>query len=60
VAPGSKVAVRWVDRRFFFELEGNITFPLVRETVVDASGTAVYHVPWAVGGGGIGVGWFLL
>jgi hypothetical protein len=60
VAPGSKVATRWVDRRFFFELEANISFPLLRETVVDGSGTAVYHVPWAVGGGGIGVGWFLL
>jgi hypothetical protein len=60
VAPGSRVAVRWVDRRFFFELEGNVTFPLLRELVVYGSGTATYRIPWAVGGGGIGVGWFLL
>jgi hypothetical protein len=60
VAPGSKVAVRWVDRRFFFEFEANLTFPLFREVVVEGSGTTVYHVPWAVGGGGIGIGWFFL
>jgi hypothetical protein len=60
VAPGARVAARWVERRFFFELEGNLTFPLLREIVVGASERVAYRIPWAVGGGGIGVGWFLL
>jgi hypothetical protein len=60
VAPGARVAARWVDHRFFFELEGNLTFPLLREIDLGASERVSYRIPWAVGGGGIGVGWFLL
>jgi hypothetical protein len=65
-APGPVLRVRWVDRRFFFEIEGAVTFPLRREGYVrspssfSTSEAPEYRVPAVVGGSGIGVGWFFL
>jgi hypothetical protein len=68
-ALGPLVRVRWVDRHFFFDLEGGVTFPLLRGAFEDHSSngswfgqapSVVYRVPAVLAGGGIGIGWFVL
>jgi hypothetical protein len=59
LAPGPKLAVRWVTRHFFFELGGGLMFPLDRRLALDAYGDA-YRAPGTLGVFGIGIGWFVL
>jgi hypothetical protein len=63
-APGPVLRARWVDRRFVFEIEAAVTFPLQREGYVDpsyaTSQAPEYRIPAVVAGVGIGAGWFFL
>jgi hypothetical protein len=61
VAPGPRVAVRWVTRHFFFELGGGLAFPLDRRLALSGNAKGgEYHVPGTLGVFGLGLGWFVL
>ncbi len=67
-AAGSVLRVRFVNRRFLLDLEGDLMFPLTRDVLGPRGGMSVfgapsnigYRVQPVLGGVGIGVGWFLL
>jgi hypothetical protein len=56
VAAGASLRARFVERHFFFELEGGVMFPLVKRSSLDG----VFPIPAVSAGGGIGVGWYFL
>jgi hypothetical protein len=60
VAVGALAHVRWVVSRFFVDLEGGITFPLLRERFYVQPSILVYQVPTVTGAGGFALGAYFL
>jgi hypothetical protein len=60
VAVGGLAHLRWVVSRVFLDLEGGITFPVVREQFYVEPSTLVYRVPVVTGAGGLALGAYFL